>query len=133
MHEAEKSGQTVASMAPPKKKLSKADIGHQLGAFLLIDDSIENALDCATHHPALPVLLFGPYPWNRHVTKEDSPEDVAAHEERMARGIDSEEGETLAGKLKWSGEDVGQALPSCVHRVKDWTQVVDFVRSKGTA
>jgi hypothetical protein len=107
-------------------------IAHQIGAFLLIDDSIENALDCATHHPTpLPVLLFGPYPWNRHVTKEDSPEDVVAHNERIARGIDTDEGEALAGKLMWSGEDVGQALPTAVHRVRDWSEVVAFVKAEG--
>jgi hypothetical protein len=99
---------------------------------MLIDDSIENALDCATHHlNPLPVLLFGPYPWNRHVTKQDSPYDKAAHDERIARGIDTDEGEALAGKLMWSGEDVGQALPACVHRVRDWIEVVSFVKAQG--
>lgn len=54
-----------------------------------------------------------------------------AHNERIARGIDTDEGEALAGKLMWSGEDVGQALPTAVHRVRDWSEVVAFVKAEG--
>ncbi len=103
-------------------------IARQLSALLLIDDSIENSLDCATAHPPVPCLLYGQYPWNRYVSSQSSPTDMLAHAERVDRGIDSEEGEKLAGKLGWSGEDIGQALPECVRRVRDWKDVVEFVK-----
>lgn len=95
---------------------------------MLIDDSIENAFDCATASPPVPVLLLGQYPWNRYLSSSESPEDMLAYDERIRRGIDSPAGEALAEQLRWTGEDVGQALPEVVHRVKDWQEVIEFIR-----
>jgi len=122
---------------PSRKKRSKADVAHSISAILLIDDSIENALDCATAHPPVPVLLFGAYPWNRHVSKQETAEDFLAHAERVARGIDSEEAEELGERIAkegqerqvgWTGESEGQVLPSVVRRVRDWQGVVEVVK-----
>jgi hypothetical protein len=82
------------------------------------------------------VLLFGAYPWNRHVSKQETAEDFLAHAERVARGIDSEEGEQLGERIveeeertvRWTGECEGQVLPTVVRRVRDWEGVVKTVR-----
>ena len=118
----------TASASPPKKR-SKAAVAHALGACLLIDDSLENALTCAAHEPPLPVLLFGKYPWNSHLTAEDTTEDDKAHQERVLRGIESEKGEDLAFRLKREEETKGRLdLPDSVQRVDNWEEVVETLK-----
>lgn len=118
---------------------ARLQVAHSIPAMLLIDDSIENALDCATATPPVPVLLFGAYPWNRHVSRQDTPEDMLAHAERVARGIDSEAAERLGEEMArgWTGESEGQELPACVRRVRGWEEVVrvmeGLVREAGGA
>lgn len=114
----------------PPPPCHSSQIAHQIGARLLIDDSIENALDCATASPPVPVLLFGAYPWNRFASSQDTPEDMLAHDERIRRGIDTERAERLGEQLRWTGEDIGQALPLEIKRVRDWNEVVEFVKSQ---
>lgn len=104
-------------------------MAHALGACLLIDDSLENALTCAAHEPPLPVLLFGKYPWNSHLTAEDTTEDDKAHQERILRGIESEKGEDLAFRLKREEETKGRLdLPQSVQRVDNWEEVVETLK-----
>lgn len=114
---------------PSAQRLSLHQVAHSIPAMLLIDDSIENALDCATASPPVSVLLFGAYPWNRHVSRQETPEDMLAHAERVARGIDSEAGEQLGEEIAraWTGESEGQELPACVRRVRGWEDVVQVL------
>lgn len=104
-------------------------MAHGLGACLLIDDSLENALTCASNEPPLPVLLFGKYPWNSHLSAEDTTQDEKAHQERVARAIESEKGEALADSLKADQDTRGRLnLPESVHRVKDWKEVIETLK-----
>lgn len=104
-------------------------VAHALGACLLIDDSLENALTCAAHEPPLPVLLFGKYPWNSHLTAEDTTEDDQAHQERVLRGIESEEAERMALRLKREEETKGRLdLPKSVQQASNWEQVVEMLK-----
>lgn len=104
-------------------------IAHRLEACLLIDDSLENALNSATHSPPLPVILFGHYPWNSHLSVEDTPQSPSAHKERVLRGIETCSSEDLAEKMRSEEELKGRLhLPENVHRVRDWDEVVDFIR-----
>ena len=96
----------------------------------MVDDSLENALTCAAHEPPLPVLLFGKYPWNSHLTAEDTTEDEKAHQERVLRGIESEKGEAMADRLKREQETKGRLdLPGSVQRVNNWEEVVETLKS----
>ena len=107
-----------------------SQVAHALGACLLVDDSLENALTCAAHEPPLPVLLFGKYPWNSHLTAEDTTEDEKAHQERVLRGIESEKGEAMADRLKREQETKGRLdLPGSVQRVNNWEEVVETLKS----
>lgn len=54
------------------KKLNKADILSLIGARALIDDSLPNALLCAS---VAPVLLFGDYQWNKRPSTDSSAQD----------------------------------------------------------
>ncbi|TFL03985.1 hypothetical protein BDV98DRAFT_563365 [Pterulicium gracile] len=99
-------------------KLSKAQVCHDLGARLLIDDSSENALQCATFAHPTPVLLFGDYQWNqRRSLPEDNREDMT-YDVRLAR----------EGPEFWAKEhfDVPEGVP--IHRVNDWAAVIRWVK-----
>jgi 5'(3')-deoxyribonucleotidase len=49
-------------------KRSKAEMCVELGASVLIDDHIENLLDCADH--GIRALCFGDYPWQADIPEE---------------------------------------------------------------
>jgi hypothetical protein len=90
-----------------------------LGAKLLIDDSAENALDCATEKPATPVLLFGDYEWNKRISSPSDNRDEMSFKER----------EKMEGKDFWKDEkfEVPEGAP--LYRVKDWREVVLWVKN----
>ncbi|KAG8933781.1 hypothetical protein FRC02_011200 [Tulasnella sp. 418] len=97
---------------------TKAEVISALGAVLLIDDSLENALTCAK--AGIPVLLFGTYQWNRRASTTTSPMDHLSHAERITAGDD----------LYWE-RDVVKELPSCIQRVAGWEEVLEWLHREG--
>ena len=85
---------------------------------LLIDDSVENALSCASASPPVPVLLFGDYPWNQRYSSLDESKDHLGYEDRL---------QFEGGKHWWLEESV--ELPESVTRVKDWKAAVEYVKA----
>jgi uncharacterized HAD superfamily protein len=67
-------------------KKSKPDMCKEIGAVLLIDDSLDYARQCAEAN--LDAILFGDYPWNR--TKYDLHENIVrvAHWKDVEQAID---------------------------------------------
>jgi len=98
----------------------KPAIIRDIGAFVLIDDSLDNAISCATGlQPHLPVILFGSYQWNRrHSPLPRSLEGQATYAERSVT------------ESEWWKRDVvdDATLPPAVRRVADWRQVVPIIR-----
>lgn len=91
-----------------------------MNAKLLIDDSAENALACGRDaSPPIPVLLFGEYSWNQRVSKLENPEDHLGYKERL---------EFEHGEKWWEKEKVDNELTPIVKRVKDWKEVVEYVK-----
>lgn len=82
---------------------------------LIIDDSVENALDCA-RLDSVSVILFGDYEWNRRESKEDRYH-LLTHLQRLA---------ISRGYPWWEGDNVG-VLPPNVKRVARWPLVVPAV------
>lgn len=84
----------------------------ETGALLLIDDSLENAIDLARQDPPLRTILFGPYKWNRRESRSITKEDRLGHDERRGLGLKMEQEFDL------------DTLGGYVQRAKDWAQVV---------
>lgn len=93
----------------------------KLGARFLVDDSLDNALKCATHAPPTPVLLFGDNAWNQ---RESHYGDVAA-ELSFAQRLERE-----GGREFWKDEVVRipDGLP--LTRVKNWEEVMRWVEDR---
>lgn len=118
------------------KKLTKAEVCIRVGANLLIDDSLENAVACAEHvspsgdEVGPPVLLFGDYQWNKRLSlPEDEHDDMA-----YARRVELRSGDTsfLVEDIRRSEEAlarVNDKRQNCVRRVKDWKGVVRYVEA----
>jgi hypothetical protein len=84
----------------------------------LIDDSIENALQCATHSEPTPVLLFGDYEWNkRRSVPEDNCEDMT-YDIRVRR----------EGPEFWTKEEFEIPANTPVYRARDWASVIRWVQ-----
>ena len=90
-----------------------------LGAKLLIDDSAENALQCATSETPTPVLLFGDYEWNKRLSGPGDMIDEMIFERRFVANGQRE---------FWKDEKVDLPEGAPVHRVKEWEEVVKWVR-----
>jgi hypothetical protein len=87
----------------------------QSGSTILIDDSLENAIDVISTLPeSATVLLFGSYPWNLRNSRAHSDEDMLSYEERMAAGLQ---------------DDVYGQVPEGIKRVDGWDDVVEFLSS----
>ncbi|KAI0080025.1 hypothetical protein K474DRAFT_1658267 [Panus rudis PR-1116 ss-1] len=102
-------------------KLPKAEVCHKLGAKLLIDDSLENALKCVQANPPVPVILFGDNEWNkRESTYKDISQELS-FEQRLEK-----EG---PGKEWWKEDEKKVQIPegAPLVRVKDWEEVVRWV------
>ncbi|KAG6866031.1 hypothetical protein C0991_009440 [Blastosporella zonata] len=100
-------------------KLSKAQVCADLGAVLLIDDSVENALQCATYKEPTQVLLFGDYEWNKRLSGPEDANDGMTFDRRIER-----EG----GKEFWKEEYVEIPEGAPLTRVRDWSEVVCWVQ-----
>lgn len=84
---------TVSASGQPKAvKLPKSEVLHKLGARLLIDDALENAIDCARAEPPVPCILFGgEYEWNkRFCGGDDTGRDKLTHDELVKAGYTRE-------------------------------------------
>lgn len=97
-----------------------------LKARLLIDDSSENALQVSTSSsaatPPTPVLLFGHYEWNKRLSLHSDAVDTMAFETRL---------QIEGGREFWKYERFEDHIPegAPLHRVRDWEEVVQFVKS----
>jgi len=111
--DASKTGHEVAT------KLSKAQVCADLGAKLLIDDSSENAIQCATAKPEIPALLFGNYEWNKRVSKQGDARDEMSFDRRLA---------VEGGREFWKEETVEVPDGTPLYRVKDWEEAVRWVQ-----
>ncbi len=94
-------------------------ICHRIGAKLLIDDSVENALACASATPPVTVLLFGDYQWNKRESKVDAPEDHLGYEDRL---------KAEGGQEWWLEDNVDGNQPSNVTRARGWQEVVSWAK-----
>ncbi|KIM85455.1 hypothetical protein PILCRDRAFT_817479 [Piloderma croceum F 1598] len=100
-------------------KLTKQEVCLSLGAKLLIDDSLENALLCASHTPPTPVLLFGDYEWNkRQSLSTDHRNDMT-----FARRLETE------GPEFWKNDDQKVVYPegAPLWRVRDWGETIRWI------
>jgi hypothetical protein len=119
-------------------KLSKAEVNiehtfdmpfsflqvcQDLHAQFLIDDSIENALSCATAKPAIRTLLFGDYEWNQRMSGPWDHKDEMSFEIRL---------EMEGGREFWKEEKTEIPAGVPVWRVKDWAEVLRWVKSHET-
>jgi hypothetical protein len=92
---------------------------HDLGARLLIDDSAENALQCATWGTPTPSLLFGEYEWNKRVCDSNDPRNGMSFDQRL---------EAEGGREFWKDDKLEIPEGAPLHRVKNWVEVVEWVR-----
>ncbi|QRW14843.1 hypothetical protein RhiLY_13842 [Ceratobasidium sp. AG-Ba] len=128
----------VAIPPPPTadgpKKITKADILAMIGARLLIDDSLPNALLCA---PVAPVLLFGNYQWNKRPSTDSSPQDKMSYAERerweeaeaKRRAAQTGTETTKDDWHKWWEREDLHELPANITRVDSWKSVIDWIES----
>lgn len=89
-----------------------------MGASVLIDDSVENALVCAAADPPIRILLFGDYEWNKRESRVETAKDEMSFNARLLHEH---------GREWWKDESVDPVLPRNVTRVKDWHDVVRWV------
>ena len=85
----------------------------------MIDDSLENALKCATADPPVPILLFGDNQWNQRLAKYSDIKEEISFAERLKR-----EG----GREFWKEEGVTFPEGAPLARVKDWNEVVEWIK-----
>lgn len=86
-----------------------------MGARLLIDDSVDNALVCAA--AGFPVLLYGDYPWGQRLSPVSNSLDKFSFAARRA----------LDSSNWWEKERV--VLPEKVWRVHSWKEAVRWIQS----
>lgn len=76
---------------------------------------------CAKADPPIDVLLFGDYSWNRRISSLDNPEDHFSFEDRLKH-----EG----GVEWWKHERADDSFPSNIKRMRDWKEVVQYVKTR---
>jgi hypothetical protein len=91
----------------------------ELNARLLVDDSAENAMQCVTASPAVPVLLFGEYEWNKRLSSAEDTREEMTYEVRLAAS---------GGHTFWESEQLEIPDGAPLWRVKDWVEVVRQVQ-----
>ncbi|KAJ7139714.1 hypothetical protein C8R44DRAFT_765240 [Mycena epipterygia] len=100
--------------------LTKSQVCADLKAQVLIDDSAENAIQCSTALSPTRVLLFGDYEWNKRISGPGDGADEMSFDRRLAAD---------GGREFWKEETL--AIPEGVplERVKDWSEVVRWVKA----
>lgn len=100
--------------------LTHVQVCIDLGAKLLIDDSLENALSCVSHDPPTPILLFGDYEWNK---RQSFPSDHKSDDTTFSRRLERE------GPEFWKKDEEKVIYPedAPLWRVKDWGETIRWV------
>ena len=99
---------------PQPVKKSKAMLCKELGAVLLIDDSLENCIVCNDYD--MNAIIFGGYEWGkRHSTA--GGDYTESYAERLVRQPDE----------RWWENDIIMELPGGVVRLGTWGEVVAWV------
>ncbi|KAG8939669.1 hypothetical protein FRC04_006076 [Tulasnella sp. 424] len=111
-------GSPDASNENPWAGKFKVEVIKSLGAVLLIDDALENAITCAAAR--IRVLLFGDYPWSKRHSRLLTPRDLMSREQRIQ-----------AGEEKYWEREVVTELPPGIRRVGGWQDVVEWVKEEG--
>ncbi|KZP32280.1 hypothetical protein FIBSPDRAFT_1036915 [Athelia psychrophila] len=113
-------------------KLTKQDVCLSIGAKLLIDDSLENALHCASHSsaagPPTPVLLFGAYEWNKRQSfSTDNRDDRAFAARLVTEGPEfwKKDDVDIDAIRKGDGKGEGGEVP--LWRVRNWAETVRWI------
>ncbi|KAF8845368.1 hypothetical protein BDN67DRAFT_454087 [Paxillus ammoniavirescens] len=124
-------GQFAPNGSP--RRVTKAEVCIDLGAKLLIDDSMDNALACARYvapdgvaKVAPPVLLFGAYEWNKRMSQPGDERDDMVFDVRVEREGGTHFLEEDAKKAAQLLESVN-AKRACVLRANDWNEVVRYI------
>ncbi|KAH7883864.1 hypothetical protein F5I97DRAFT_1603704 [Phlebopus sp. FC_14] len=118
-------------------KLTKAQVCIDLGAKLLIDDSMENAMTCALHpsdnenRPPL-VLLFGSYEWNKRISHSSDECEEMVYKNRAERegGTEFLERDIIRGTEALAQANARELR---IKRVKDWSDVLWYVTEEKNA
>ena len=94
---------------------------NDLKAVLLIDDSAENAISCASAAKPVPTLLFGDYEWNKRMCTPADGKDDTTYDIRLQK-----EG----GREFWKEETVPIPEGAPLWRVRDWGEAVRWIRAR---
>ncbi|KAI6005117.1 hypothetical protein F5J12DRAFT_834830 [Pisolithus orientalis] len=120
-------------------RLSKAQVCMDIGAKLLIDDSVENAMACMRHTAesgggvAPPhVLLFGSYEWNKRLSQHSEEQDDMVYAKRIEVEGDNR---FLERDVIHCEEELRKVNSPKVRvkRVQDWNEVVAHVEAERAA
>lgn len=120
-------------------KLSKAQICVDIGARLLIDDSVENAVACVQHvvessGTVTPphVLLFGSYEWNKRLSRRSEERDDMMYARRMEVEGDNQ---FLERDVIHCKEELRKANSNKIRvkRVQNWNEVIAHVEAERAA
>lgn len=98
--------------------IQRMQVCHRLGAKLMIDDSVENALKCVKADPPVPTLLFGDREWNKRESRYDDISTELSFEQKL---------EKEGGREFWKEEKVVIPEGAPLTRVKDWAEVIAWV------
>jgi hypothetical protein len=86
---------------------------------------VENVLACVIAQSGpTPALLFGDYEWGKRASTAVAREDMMGFEERRRHEI------TVGRGAEWWKEDTID-LPEGIWRVKDWPEVLTWVKGAG--
>lgn len=92
----------------------------QIRAVLIIDDSLDNALECASFSNPTPVILFGDYEWNKRPSKVISEKDKMGFDERI---------KVEDGKEWWQEETATIPDGAPIWRADNWDDVIKHVEN----
>jgi hypothetical protein len=102
--------------------ITYVQVCRNINAQLLIDDSAENALSCATASPPTRVLLFGDYQWNKRCSNPEDNRDAMSFDRRL---------EAKGGREFWKEEQLEVPEGAPLERVKDWGEVIQWIQKTG--
>eukprot|EP00600_Ochromonadales_sp_CCMP1393_P006042 CAMPEP_0174974902 /NCGR_PEP_ID=MMETSP0004_2-20121128/12127_1 /TAXON_ID=420556 /ORGANISM="Ochromonas sp., Strain CCMP1393" /LENGTH=256 /DNA_ID=CAMNT_0016225657 /DNA_START=3 /DNA_END=773 /DNA_ORIENTATION=- len=95
------------------KSRSKPDMCREIGAVLLIDDSLVYATQC--HRVGIPVVLFGQYAWNQLAAIPASEQEGVCLKDFDTTSAAGESASTSTGTSTGPSSSSG-----CIYRVTDW-------------
>lgn len=99
---------------PQPVKKTKATLCKELGAVLLIDDSLENCIVCNTYDTK--AIVFGGYEWGKRHSA-GGLDDSESYAERLGRQPNE----------RWWENDVVKDLPQGIVRLGTWDEVVAWI------